>query len=66
MVHTLPSSNAPASAPLVSVFNGRECRGHVLARGPSGFEAFTTDDRSIGVFKTQADAANALVEKGAS
>jgi hypothetical protein len=57
-----PASNAAA---LVSVFDGRECRGHVLARGPSGYEAFTADDRSLGLYKTQADAANALVEKEA-
>jgi hypothetical protein len=57
--------NTPASPALVSVFDGRECRGHIIARGPSGFEAFTADDRSLGLFKTQAAAANALIENGA-
>jgi hypothetical protein len=36
------------------------CRGHVLARGKLGFEAFDIDDRSLGVFPTQDAAINAI------
>jgi hypothetical protein len=41
-----------ATAPLswASVYDGQQCIGHVLARGPQGFEAFDIDDCSLGVF----------------
>ena len=48
---------------LVSVFDGRTCLGMILSRGTKGYEAFTPDERSIGLFPTQADAANALSAK---
>jgi hypothetical protein len=55
----------PAATPLVSVYDGRQCLGHVLARGKTGFEAFDRDDKSVGVFPTAKQAANALlVEAG--
>jgi hypothetical protein len=44
----------------VYVYDGRTCRGHVINRGPQGFEAFDHDDRSVGVFSTQREAAAAL------
>jgi hypothetical protein len=44
----------------VSVYDGRTCRGHVLARGRSGFEGFDIDDQSLGTFKTQAEAIAAV------
>ena len=57
------SSIAPAS--LAYVYDGRQCLGHVLARGKLGHEAFDRDDKSLGVFETQRQAANALlVEAG--
>lgn len=48
---------APA---LLSVFDGRRCAGFLLHRGPAGWEAFTADAVSIGVFPTRQDAANAI------
>jgi hypothetical protein len=51
----------PAAPPLVSVYDGQQCVGHVLARGKAGFEAFDTDDKSVGVFPTAKQAANALL-----
>jgi hypothetical protein len=51
----------PATAPLAFVYDGRQCLGHVLSRGPKGFEAFDRDDRSRGLFETQRQAANALL-----
>jgi hypothetical protein len=56
----LAMSTRITSPPMVSVFDGRKCLGIVLSRGPKGFEAFTADERSLGLFPTQADAANAL------
>ena len=52
----------PASA-LAYVYDGRQCLGHVLGRGKLGFEATDRNDKSVGIFKTQSAAANALVER---
>jgi hypothetical protein len=41
----------------VAVHAGRECLGHVLARGKTGFKAFDRDDRSVETFPTQSAAA---------
>jgi hypothetical protein len=47
---------------MVSVFDGRECRGHVMHCGKLGYRAFDRDDQPIkGYFASQRDAANALV-----
>jgi hypothetical protein len=51
---------------MVSVYDGRACLGFILARGHAGFEAFTADDQSLGLFKTQAQAANALTDAAES
>jgi hypothetical protein len=50
--------------PMVSVYEGRECLGFILARGPAGYEAFDRDERSLGVFATQREAAAALPGTG--
>jgi hypothetical protein len=54
---TAPKPNAP----LAYVYDGQQCLGHVLSRGPKGFEAYDRNDRSLGVFETQRQAANALL-----
>ena len=51
-------SSAPS--PLSYVYDGRHCRGFILARGRSGFEAFDCDERSLGVYPTQGEAVNAI------
>ena len=48
------------TAPMVSVYDGQTCLGFIMARGPAGFEAFTRDEHSLGMFKTQREAAAAL------
>jgi hypothetical protein len=40
---------------------GDRCVGYLLNRGPMGWEAYTRDDRPIGYFVTQAEAAAALL-----
>ena len=47
--------------PLLTVYDGRQCLGHVLARGKAGYEAFDPSDKSLGIFETQRQAANALL-----
>jgi hypothetical protein len=41
------------------------CVGFILARGKDGYEAFSTNDRSVGVFPNQRAAADALMEAAA-
>jgi hypothetical protein len=48
------------TAPLSYIYDGRECRGFVLARGRLGFEAFDREERSLGLFPTAPTAANAV------
>jgi hypothetical protein len=49
-------------SPLSSVYDGRICRGFVIARGKLGIEAFDCDERSLGVYPTQRAAADAIME----
>jgi hypothetical protein len=49
--------SATRTAPMLSVYDGRERIGFILRRGDGGAEAFTTDDRSVGLFKDDQDAA---------
>jgi hypothetical protein len=48
------------SSIMVSVFDGRCCIGFVTSRGKAGFESFDADQKSIGLFRSEADAAAAL------
>jgi hypothetical protein len=52
------------TAPMAYVYDGRDCLGFILARGKLGFEAFTNDERSLGMFKTQREAADAISDNG--
>jgi hypothetical protein len=52
---------APTTPPLSYVYDGRQCLGHILRRGCRGYEAFDRDDKSIGIFSSQQQAANAVV-----
>jgi hypothetical protein len=45
---------------LTYVTDGREAIGFVLKRGRSGFEAFSREEKSLGLFKTAPEAANAV------
>jgi hypothetical protein len=51
-----------ADNPISYVTDGREAIGFVLARGRAGYEAFTVDERSLGLFETAAKAANAVFD----
>ena len=47
--------------PIIPVFSGKICLGFILARGKAGFEALTVDERSLGLFPTQHEAAAAIM-----
>jgi hypothetical protein len=47
--------------PLLTVYDGRQCLGHVLARGKPGYEAFDPNDKSLAIFETRRRVANALL-----
>jgi hypothetical protein len=51
--------------PIIPVISGKVCLGFILARGPAGFEALTADERSLGLFATQHEAAAAVMRRGA-
>jgi hypothetical protein len=51
--------------PIIPVFSGKVCLGFVLARGEAGFEAFGADEKSLGRFPTQHEAAAAIMRRGA-
>ena len=52
-----PQDFQRSTAPMLSVYDGHECIGFILRRGGGGAEAFTADDRSVGLFKDDQDAA---------
>jgi hypothetical protein len=52
-------SAAPIT-PLVSVYDGRNLVGFILARGKLGFELFDHNEQSLGLFPSQREAAAAL------
>jgi hypothetical protein len=41
--------------------SGQVCVGFLLHRGKAGYEAFTSDERSLGLFPTQDEAAAAIM-----
>jgi hypothetical protein len=55
-------SAATSTSPMLSIYDGQRCVGFVYARGRTGFEAFTADQRSLGTFRTQREAATAVME----
>ena len=52
------------TAPMAYVYDARECLGFILARGKLGFEAFTRDEYSLGMFTTAKEAADAISNNG--
>jgi hypothetical protein len=53
-------ASARNSNQLLSVFDGRECVGFILARGRAGYQAFTADEKSLGLYPSQKQAADAI------
>jgi len=49
------------SSPLWSAYDGQCCIGFVCSRGKLGFEAFDSEERSLGVYGTQREAAAAIM-----
>jgi hypothetical protein len=42
------------------IYDGTRCLGFILKRGKLGFEAIDREEASLGIFKTQTAAANAI------
>ena len=55
-----PNRNPTPS--LLSVYDGTACLGHLLNRGPRGWESFDANDKSFGTFPTMQEARDALPE----
>jgi hypothetical protein len=54
-----PASTHPRPS-LLSIYSGRECCGFLLRHGRDGTEAFTAAEVSLGIFPTDASAADAV------
>jgi hypothetical protein len=54
--------SGPPTTPLVSIYDGRECVGFVISRGKLGYEAIDRVERSLGVYQTQGEAAQRVME----
>jgi hypothetical protein len=48
---------------LLSVTSGRDTIGFVLSRGREGFEAFDSNERSLGTFASMREAANRISDE---
>ena len=58
------ATKAARSSPMVSVYDGRDCIGFVLARGKVGFEAYAAAaERSLGIYPNQREAAAAIMRR---
>jgi hypothetical protein len=53
-----------ADRSLVTVYDGRDCVGHLIRRGAAGVEGFDINDQSVGLFEND-DAAAAAVWRAA-
>jgi hypothetical protein len=47
--------------PIIPLFSAKICVGFILARGMAGFAALTADERSLGLFPTEHEAAAAIL-----
>jgi hypothetical protein len=50
-----------SDASLACVYSGQVCLGFVINRAAAGFEAFNADEKSLGLFPTQREAAAAIM-----
>jgi hypothetical protein len=50
-----------SDAPITSGFAGQVCIGFMINRGTAGFEAFSADEKSLGLFPTRREAAAAIM-----
>jgi hypothetical protein len=49
-----------ADRSLVTVYDGRDCVGHLIRRGAAGVEAYDINDKSVGLFENDDVAAAAV------
>lgn len=57
---TRMSSESPQMPRLVLVMNGCACAGFLISLGPRGVEAFSKDEKSLGIFPNASSAATAV------
>jgi hypothetical protein len=53
-------AHTETSSPMLAVYAGQRCLGHLLHRGRIGWEAFDHEDCSRGIFPSQREAADAI------
>jgi hypothetical protein len=59
-MHSVKPKSASVKPRLLSLYDGTRCLGHLISRGPAGWEAYDVADRSIGTFPDQDAAADAV------
>jgi hypothetical protein len=57
----MTAAKPSAAVPLVSIYDSQRCLGFILARGKTGFEVFTANEQSLGLFQSQKGAVAALM-----
>jgi hypothetical protein len=60
------NSRSVARSQWCSVYAGQTCIGFLIGRGRSGVEAFNADEKSLGIFPNNREAAAAVSEKAGS
>jgi len=58
-------STRTAPSPMVSVYDGRDCLGNIIRRGVKGFEAFSANEESLGLFLNECDSLDAVTNTAA-
>jgi hypothetical protein len=56
------SKQPPPITSLISVMIDNKCIGYLIKRGKTGFEAFNSDDKSLGMFAEEHDAVAAVMK----
>ena len=51
---------------LLSVYDGQECCGFLIRRPRRGVEAFDRDENSLGIFPSEVEAANAVLDSASN
>jgi hypothetical protein len=53
-------------ATLLSVYDGQQCCGFLIRRPRRGAEAFDREERSLGLFPSEVEAANAVLDSASN
>ena len=58
--YTTPTNSRKDTSRLIPLVNGGVCAGFLISLGPRGVEAFSKDEKSLGIFPNASSAATAV------